>query len=166
MEIESHLRDMFKRDPEKFKKLQQELALEKKRIEENIKKARLIEYTVEINQMGVFNCDKPIFFSPMRPELTLILNGKNVDSNNIVKLAIFNSDLSSVSYVNNTKEAAFFKGVNKVMQVTKSGDFGLLTGAEFAKLAIDTTDNIKTLTLNLNRVEVKDEAQLREMLEK
>ena len=165
LEIESHLRDMFKRDPEKYKALQADLAKELKRVEESMKKARLIEYIVEINQMGVFNCDKPILFSPMRPDVTIAINGKAVDSDNITKLAIFNYNLSSVSYANTTKAVAFFTGVNKVMVVTKDGEFGLLTGAQFTKMAIDTTANLKTLHLDLKKVEIKDETMLRKLLE-
>ncbi len=165
MEIESHLRDMFKRDPEKYKVLQAELAKEMKRVEESIKKARLIEYTVEINQMGVFNCDKPIYFSPMRPDLTLTLDGNVIENDNILTIAIFNYNQSSVSYQNSTKAAAFFTGVNKVMVVTKNGEFGLLTGAQFTKMNIDTIANFKTLHLDLKKIEVKDEKMLREMLE-
>ncbi len=164
IEIVSHLRHIFKFGLDAILAQQKSVMAEIEAIEAKLHKARLIEYTVEINQMGVFNCDKPILFSPMRPDVTIAINGKAVDSDNITKLAIFNHNLSSVSYANTTKSVAFFKGINKVMVVTKDGEFGLLTGAQFTKMAIDTTANIKTLHLDLKKVDVKDEAMLREML--
>lgn len=168
MELEAvcHLRNLLKYTPEQLISRQAKIEKEIEEIERKIRNTRILEYTVELYLMGIYNIDRPVYFKNYTPELILKLDGKNITASDILTLAVFNSDLSSVAYHISLKpiKCPFFKGKNSILLVTKDGKLGLLTSKQFDKL-INQTENLpNTLTIPLTKIEVENEKELMEKL--
>ncbi len=166
LELVSHLRNLVKYSPEELLAKQAKIEKEIEEIERKIRNSRMLEYTVRLYSMGVYNCDRPIFLIDYRPELVLELNGKPVKASNIKRFGVFNSDLSSVSYAMNLKPLTcpFFKGTNRILLVTEDSRLGLLTGKEFDQLLLNADKNSSVLKVSLTQVEVDSPEQLMELL--
>lgn len=168
LELVSHLRNLVKYSPEQLLAKQAEIQKEIEETEKKIRNSRMFEYTVNLNSMGVFNCDRPILFTDYRPELVLELNGKPISSKNIKQLGVFNSDLSSVAYASNYNPLVcpFFKGTNKMLLVTEDNRLGLLTGKEFDQLLLNADKTNKVLKVSLTQVDPDSPEQLMELLKR
>ncbi len=167
LEAVCHLRYLLRYSPEQLMAKQQNIEKEIEEAERKLRQARLIEYTVEVYSMGVYNCDRPILYSPARPQLAFTIDGVPIDETEIKKVAVFNQDLSSVSYPVHYKPVVcpFFKGTNRLLLVSTDGKVGLLTGEEFDKLLNQEKMNQENLVLNLKMVSIDDEASLKNILQ-
>lgn len=166
LEVVTHLRYLVNYTPEQLMAKQNDIEKEIQETEERLKRMRLIEYTVDIYSMGVFNCDRPILFQPGKPMLALKMEDKNIVNEDIHKLTIFNHDLSTYANPTNMEplSAAFFKGKNKVVLITKSGEIGLFTGQDFMQLDSMKIRNSENIELVMGKIDVKDESELKELL--
>ncbi len=128
LEAVSHLRHLVKYSPEQLIAKQTEIEKEIEETERKIRMLRMLEYTVDLYSMGIFNFDSPVHYSSYCPHLVLQLNGNIIKSDEIKKLAVFNSDLSSVSYAQSMSPLVcpFFKGTNRMLLVTNEAELGCL----------------------------------------
>ena len=167
LEVVSHLRYLVNYTPEQLMAKQVDIEKEIKETEERLKRMRLIEYTVNIYSMGVFNCDRPILFQQGKPMLALKLKDKAISTEDIHRFTIFNENLSSYANPISTEplNAAFFKGINKIVLVTKSGDIGLFTGKDFMQLDSLKIRNSENIELLMVKVDTKNEIELKKLLE-
>lgn len=166
LEAVSHLRHLVKYSPEQLIARQTDIEKEIEETEKKIRMSRMLEYTVDLYSMGIFNFDRPVHYSSYCPQLILKLNGSNIEFNEIKKLAVFNSDLSSVSYAQSLNPiiCPFFKGANKMLLITNDGRIGLLSAKEFDELIANNENSGKPLVVALTQIEVESEAQLMEKL--
>lgn len=166
LEAVSHLRHLVKYSPEQLIARQTDIEKEIEETERKIRMSRMLEYTVDLYSMGIFNFDRPVHYSSYCPQLILKLNGSNIEFNEIKKLAVFNSDLSSVSYAQSMSPLVcpFFKGTNRMLLVTNDGRIGLLTAKEFDDLIAANENSGKPLVVPLTQIEIETEAQLMDKL--
>ncbi|WP_146260714.1 hypothetical protein [Breznakibacter xylanolyticus] len=166
LEVVSHLRYLLRYTPEQLMAKQKECELEIAETERIIRNTRLIEYTTELYSMGVFNFDRPVYYSQMKPTLNFTINNVPVKNSDIKKVAVFNSNLTSVSYADsyNPVVCPFFLGTNKIILITQSGEIGIFTGAEFDQLMSTDKFNADEITIDLKAVKVDSPDELRSIL--
>jgi len=168
IELITHLRYLVRYSAKQLIAKQKEIEREIEETEKRLKKMRLIEYTADIYSMGIFNCDRPVYFQTGKPHLKLELNGELIAQENIHKVSVFNEDLSS--YANpvsfNPLVCTFFKGINKIVVITKNGDIGLFTGEQFQQINPESIRTSQILEIKLQPIEPEDEEALRVLLKK
>lgn len=166
LKLVTHLRYLIRYSPEQLIAKQEQIEQEIQEAEEKLKTLRLIEYTTEIYEMGIYNCDKPIYFRKGQPQLNFSFDGKTVTEKEIHKISIFNYNLSSYAIPTSYKPitCTFFKGVNKIVLISKSGDIGLFTGQDFEQLDSTAIAESLSLEIPLTKIKVENEEELRELL--
>jgi hypothetical protein len=166
LQLITHLRYLVRYSPEQLIAKQKEIEQEINEAEERLKNMRIIEYTADIYQMGIYNCDKPVYFQNGKPQLKLSLDGKAVSEEEIHKVSIFNENLSSYAFPVSYKPLtfSFFKGTNKILLITKNGDIGLFSGQNFEQLDSTAINKSLPLEINLTKVNVENEEKLRKLL--
>ena len=136
-EVVCHLRYLLRYTPEAL--LAKQAAIEKEidEMENRIRSTRIIEYTAEIYGMGIYNCDRPIYFRiNYKPEMSFTIDGKEIKDKDVRRMAVFNDSLTSVGYASgyNPVVCPFFKGTNKIVVITNDDKIGVLTGKEFLQM--------------------------------
>lgn len=166
LKLITHLRYLIKYSPEQLIAKQEQIEQEIQEAEEKLKTLRLIEYTAEIYEMGIYNCDRPVYFREGQPQLNFSFDGIAVTEKEIHKISVFNNDLSSYAIPTSYKPitCAFFKGVNKIVLISKSGDIGLFSGQDFEKLDSAAIRESLSLEIPLTKIKVGNEEELRELL--
>lgn len=166
LELVTHLRYLIKYTPEQLYTKQAEIAAEIDKEEERLRKMRLTEYTVNVYGMGLYNLDKPIYFAPEKPILNITIDNNPVTKSEIHTLTVFNHDLSSYAKALSFSpvQIPFFKGENKMLLITKSGEIGFLSGKAFMEKYINNLGDGTTLDVQLESISPEDEASLKEYL--
>ncbi|NOQ26118.1 MAG: hypothetical protein GQ564_12205 [Bacteroidales bacterium] len=166
LKLITHLRYLIKYSPEQLIAKQKQIEQEIQEAEEKLKTLRLIEYTTEIYEMGIYNCDRPVYFREGKPQLNFSFDEKAITEKEIHKISVFNNDLSSYAIPTSYKPitCAFFKGVNKIVLISKNGDIGLFSGQDFKQLDSIAIRKSLSLEIPLTKIKVENEEELRELL--
>lgn len=166
LKLITHLRYLTRYTPEQLIANQEKIEKEIQESEERLKKLRIIEYTTDIYEMGIYNCDKPIYFREGMPTIQPLMNRNPVAKDLIHRIAVFNYNLSSyaqpASY--DPLTISFFKGNNKIILITREGEIGLFSGSDFQNIDSVKIRQSKNIELNFKTVDAKNESELREFL--
>lgn len=168
LEAVTHLRYLLKYTPEQLISKQNEIAQEIEETEKKIRKTRVLDFTVQVYSMGIFNVDRPVKYGEFNPILELTLDGEVVKKENVKKVAVFNSNLSSVAYQRSIDplRCPFYEKGSRMVLVTKDGQIGLLNSKQFNEMLEGTDALTEILNVPLIGIDVESEADLMEQLSK